>query len=85
MSTVDERPKLINALPMSDKKVKLFYENGEVKMFDVKPFLNSPLFAHLKDEKKFQVLIQKKGYIAFDDRTDFSPQILYDDGVSINA
>ncbi|GFH40850.1 DUF2442 domain-containing protein [Pseudolactococcus insecticola] len=79
MSTAEERPKLINAEPLANKQIKLFYENGEVKVFSVKEWIEKyPIFAHLKDEENFRNLKVRSPYVAFDEKTDFSPEVLYD-------
>jgi len=36
--------------PLSDYKLELTFENNEIKIFDVKPYLDTGLFKTLKDE-----------------------------------
>ena len=41
---------------LSNYKLELTFENKEVKVFDVKPYLETGLFKTLKDEKFFRTV-----------------------------
>jgi len=38
--------------PLNDYNLELTFENNEIKIFDVKPYLDTGLFKTLKDEIK---------------------------------
>lgn len=44
------RPRLKKVEPILPLKLRLSYENGEVKIFDVAPYTKGLWFAELKDE-----------------------------------
>lgn len=43
------QPKVIIAEPLADYKLSLVYENGEKRLFDVKPYISGDWFGKLKD------------------------------------
>ena len=36
------RPTVVSVFPLPDYQLKLIFDNGEKKLFDVKPYLNTP-------------------------------------------
>jgi len=86
MSSVIDRPRLIDVEPLVDKKLKLIYNNGEIRIFDVKPYIErGHLFAHLKDDALFKKVRVKSSYVSFDERTDFAPGTVYDESEPFRA
>jgi hypothetical protein len=47
------RPKAIKVTPLPDYVLEVEFNNGEVKDFDVKPYLNGDWYGKLKDPKIF--------------------------------
>jgi hypothetical protein len=47
-------PRIVNVKPESDYKLLLYFTNGEVRRFDVKPYLEFEVFRALKDETLFR-------------------------------
>ena len=45
-----------NVKALKDYELELTFENKEVKVFDVKPYLETGLFKTLKDEKIFKTV-----------------------------
>ena len=43
-------PKAINVEAIENYELKVTFDNGEVKIFDVKPYFGHKLFDKLKDE-----------------------------------
>lgn len=46
-------PRVKDVKPNPDYTITLFFTNGEVKRFDVKPYLNRGIFQELKDKSIF--------------------------------
>ncbi|MBU4487115.1 MAG: DUF2442 domain-containing protein, partial [Candidatus Delongbacteria bacterium] len=44
---------IINVKPMQDYKLLITFDNGEVKSFDMKPYLDTGIFKELKDIEVF--------------------------------
>ena len=69
---------IINVKALENYELEITFENNEVKLFDVKPYLDTGLFSTLKDKKLF-----KKVKIAFDtiewpNGIDLDPEIVYE-------
>ena len=65
---------------LDDYKLKLTFENKEIRIFDIKPYLDTGLFRRLKDVDFF-----RKVKIAFDTiewpgGIDLDPEALYEKG-----
>ena len=43
------QPKLLKVEPVESGKLRLFYETGEMKLFDVGPYMDGPWYGELKD------------------------------------
>jgi len=46
-------PYVETAEPLPNYKLKVHFDNGEIKQFDVEPFLDKGIFKELKDEDYF--------------------------------
>lgn len=65
--------------------LRLEFENGEEKIFDMKPHLETGIFKMLQDEKLF-----KTAKVAFDtvewaNEADIDPETLYHEGVALST
>jgi hypothetical protein len=47
-------PRIIEVKPNLDYTLLLTFNNGEVKLFDMKPYLNVGIFSELKDINAFK-------------------------------
>lgn len=70
-------PKLIAATPLSNYIVKLYYDNNEVKMFELTPFLHLPIYKNLKDEALFKKITINYNTIQWANNIDIDPESLY--------
>ncbi len=50
------QPKLIKVEPIDSLKLRLYYETGEVKLFDVAPYATGSWYGQLKDEDYFRTV-----------------------------
>lgn len=78
------QPRLINVEPMDHLKLKLTYEAGEVRLFDVSPYVNGSWFGELKEDAYFRtVRILPDGIgIEWSNGQDIAPHELYECSVS---
>ena len=60
--------------------LNLTFENGEKKLFDMKPYLNTGIFQELKDFNIFNSVKIHFDSIEWDNGADFDPEILYQKG-----
>jgi len=64
--------------PLSDYKLELTFENNEIKIFDVKPYLDTGLFRRLKDENFFKMVKVSYDTIEWPNGIDLDPEVLYE-------
>lgn len=63
--------------PLSDYRLKLKFDNGEEKIFDMKPYLEHGIFQELKDEKLFRTVHISFDTIKWNNGADICPEALY--------
>jgi len=67
-----------NVKALSDYRLKLTFENSETKIFDVKPYLDTGVFATLKDENVFNSVKVSFDTIEWPNGVDLDPEVLYE-------
>ena len=74
------QPRLVNVEPKDNYRIKLFYENGSVKLFDVTPYISGEWYSKLKDENYFKTvhLISGGKGIEWAEGQDIAPHELYE-------
>lgn len=78
------RPTVINATAKDDYKVLLEFDNGEKRMFDVKPYIKGSWYGKLSDKPYFSTVKSNGFNIEWMDGQDICPDDLYYNSVSIN-
>jgi hypothetical protein len=78
-------PKIKNIETLQDYKIKLFYETGEVKLFDVLPYINGTWYKELENPNYFKTihLISNGKGIEWENGQDIAPHELYEMSISI--
>ena len=61
----------------SPYKVRVTFTNDEVKEFDIKPYLEYPVYKDLKDENFCKQLQVFNGTIIWNDEIDLDPDTVY--------
>jgi hypothetical protein len=77
--------KIINVEPLEDFKIKLKYENGEIKLFNVLPYISGTWYEELNNINYFKtvhITSDKKG-IEWEHGQDIAPHELYDMSISL--
>ena len=69
--------------PIDNYKLILTFENNEVKIFDMIPYLDKGIFQELKDENLFKAVKVSFDSIEWANGIDVDPETLYEDGVPI--
>ena len=62
----------------------VWFENGEQKIFDVKPYLSKGVFSQLKDPSLFESVRVIAGSIEWSNGLDLSYDTLYLEGLALN-
>ncbi|MBQ8698738.1 MAG: DUF2442 domain-containing protein [Schwartzia sp.] len=71
--------------PTSDYKLLLTFSTGEQRIFDVRPYLDMPFFAKLKDKDIFNQVFVNEYTVEWKNGCDIAPHELYDDSVPIGT
>ena len=64
--------------PLSEYQLLLTFENGEKKVFDMKPYLDKGIYKELKDENKFKTVRISFDSIEWCNNADIDPEFLYE-------
>lgn len=70
-------PRVKGVEPEKDYFLKISFTNGEVKIFDVKPYLSFGAFTELKDLSQFNSVKPFLGSIQWANGLDLCPDTLY--------
>jgi hypothetical protein len=81
------QPRLVKVEPTAEYKLKLSYENGQKKLFDVRPYISGDWYSQLKDEAYFKTVhvIDGGAGIEWADGQDIAPHELYELSVVARA
>ena len=70
-------PRVVAVRPNTDYTLTLTFTNGEVKTFDVEPYLSIGIFRELQDKSLFNSVQPFLGSIQWKGGQDFCPDTLY--------
>lgn len=78
------QPRLISVEPVTPMKLRLEYETGEVKLFDVSPYAIGSWYGELRDETYFRTVHVLPGGtgIEWGNGQDIAPHELYEESVA---
>lgn len=78
------QPRLIEVKAMPECMLRLVYETGEVKLFDVTPYISGPWFGELKNSAYFNSvrIIPGGSGIEWANGQDIAPHELYENSIS---
>lgn len=74
-------PRVKAVRPLKNYSLELTFDNDEVKVFDVSPYLNFGVFKELKDESFFKAVTTFMGTVKWPHDQDFCPDTLYEESV----
>ena len=78
-------PRVEKVQPNPDFTLTLTFDNGETKIFDVKPYLDFGVFKSLKNHNNFYAVSPFMGTIHWKDGQDFCPDTLYLKSIPMNS
>ena len=70
-------PRVKDVKPNEDYTITLIFDNGEIRIFDVKPYMDKGIFRELKDRKIFNSVRPFLGSVQWANGQDFCPDTLY--------
>ena len=77
------RPKAIEVKPMDDYKLNVTFDNGEVRIYDVKPLIKGEWFGELKDKSIFNTVHIAGLSVEWVNGQDVCPDDLYYSSVPV--
>ena len=78
-------PGVIEVKPLKDFKLLLTFDNGEKKIFDVNPYLDTGVFSELKTAAIFNQISVKFDTVEWSNGADLDPEVLYNNGISVDS
>jgi hypothetical protein len=75
-------PRVVAVKPEKDCMLCLWFTNGEVRRFDVKPYLEYEVFRPLKDEAMFNTVHPDGLSIEWANEASLCPDTLYQDSIA---
>ena len=80
-----QSPNIENAKVLDEYKILITFNNNEQKIFDLKPYLEYPVFKPLKEDEEFQRFQIIDGTIEWSCGADLSPDTFYIKSKPINS
>jgi len=75
--------KLLDVKAIEEFKLKLIYDNSEIRIIDMKLYLNIGNFKKLNDINFFKTVRVSFDTIQWGKNIDFDPEVLYDISVKV--
>lgn len=76
-------PRVKSVKPLEDYMLLITFTNEEVKVFDIKPYLDDKFWSRLKDKAIFKTVKVNCGSIEWLDEIDFCPDEVYEKSTPI--
>lgn len=70
-------PRIHQVRPMEDHQMEVIFENGEHRLFDLKPYLERGVFARLRNQAAFRAARVVAGSVEWPGEVDLSYDTLY--------
>lgn len=74
---------IIEVQALKDYQLKLIFDNGEIKIKDMKPYLDKGIFKKLKDINVFNNVKIKYGTVSWENDIDMCADSLYETSKTI--
>ena len=74
-------PRVVNVKAVEDYHIRLWFTNGEIRIFDVNPYLQTGLFQELKEKHLFSSVKAFMGSIQWSNGLDLCPDTLYEGSI----
>lgn len=78
-------PRVKKVKPNADYTITLWFTNGQVRRFDVKPYLDKGIFRELQEPHTFNTVKPFLGSVQWKDGQDFCPDTLYEESELVVA
>lgn len=76
--------RVIDVRPLDGYQLQIGYENGEVRVFDVSPYLDFGLYRALRDSSVFRSVRPSFDSVEWSNGADICPELLYERSVPLS-
>ena len=76
-------PRVIDAIPLDNYRLRLFFTNGEQGIYDCTGLLNFGVFQELQDQNYFKRVNVDHGTVVWPNEQDICPDTLYLDAEKV--
>jgi len=70
-------PRVVKVESLANSQLRLFFDNGEVRVFDVLPYLEKGIFKELQAPHYFERVKPFFGSVQWPNEQDFGPDTLF--------
>ena len=77
------RPTAVDVFPEDNYVLRIVFDNGETKRFDVKPYIQGEWYGKLADIQYFRAVRTDGFTVVWPEGQDLCPDEIYDLGVSV--
>ena len=74
---------VVRVLPREDFFLELWFNTGDHRLFDARPYLNRGVFTRLQNVALFKQAFVALGTVCWPDNLDIAPETLYDRSVPL--
>ena len=78
-------PRVRDVAPIEGYRLRLTFENDELRLFDCTPYLDFGVFCELKDPHHFSSVRVVDGTVSWPHEQDICPDTLYLESVAVGA
>lgn len=71
-------PNITQVSPLPEKSIRIIYDNGEIKVFDVKPYIKGSWYGKLENPDVFATVRPAGDTVMWEDGQDIAPHELYE-------
>lgn len=75
---------VISVVPEDDYKLLLNFDTGELRRFDMKPYLHYPVYRRLENKVFFELTQVQYGTVTWPGEIDIAPETLYEKSVLVD-
>jgi hypothetical protein len=75
---------VIRVVPRDDFQLELWFNTGEHRLFDARPYLTRGVFTALQDIHRFKQAFVSLDTVCWPGNLDIAPETLYDRSVNLN-
>jgi hypothetical protein len=77
-------PRINKAQALNDYKFQIEFENGEIGVFDLSPYLGLGMFKELKEDQNYRRFSLEEGVLTWFNGLDIGPDTVYLDSKKHN-